>query len=151
MKYTLETLRTIRKNTLNAMEGLSVEELCKVPTGFKNSVLWNAAHNMVSLQLLVYARSSVASKVSQELIDKYRKGTEGPTSVSEEEISQIKSLMLSTVDDLEKDLANGVFNSYDEYLTSFGVNLTSAEEAIKFDCVHEGLHLGYIMAMKKSI
>merc|ERR1712194_272502 len=101
------------------------------------------------MQLLVYHFSGLPMHVSQKWIDMYRKGTfaqqEGNITIPE-----LKKLMNSTVNQLHLDLKNDIFLAYKSYTTSFGITLNSAEEAISFNNIHEGLHLGYMMAMIKK-
>ena len=52
---------------------------------------------------------------------------------------------------MEEDYHKGVFKTYNEYTTSYNVTLNNIEKAIMFNNVHEGLHLGYIMALKKAL
>ena len=85
------------------------------------------------------------------MIEKYKKGTIASGTISKSEIEEIKILLIKTVDWLEEDFSNGIFKSFDEYPTSYNVTLNSTEDAINFNNVHEGLHLGYIMAMKKMV
>ena len=52
---------------------------------------------------------------------------------------------------MQQDYDNGLFTEYSEYTTSYNITLSSAEDAIAFNNVHEGLHFGYIMGLKKAI
>jgi len=52
---------------------------------------------------------------------------------------------------LEKDHAAGKFKSFQPYKTSAGVPLNDVEDAIAFNHFHEGIHLGYILALRKVI
>jgi hypothetical protein len=52
---------------------------------------------------------------------------------------------------LREDYQHGVFKSYKEYPTSYGFELKSIDDAIIFNNVHESLHLGTIMALKKLV
>ena len=52
---------------------------------------------------------------------------------------------------LESDYSNTIFSNYNSYTTSYNITLSSIEEAIQFNNVHDGLHFGYIMALKKVI
>ena len=51
----------------------------------------------------------------------------------------------------QKDYDAGCFTSYNSYTVSTKSTLTNVEEAIEFNNFHEGIHLGYILAMKNSI
>ena len=52
---------------------------------------------------------------------------------------------------LIEDYNNSIFQNFSEYPTSYNFTLNSVEDAIQFNNVHEGLHFGYIMAIKKAI
>lgn len=144
-------LRITRNNILSLMEGLSTEQLNKIPEGFNNNIIWNIAHNIVVQQLLIYKLSSTDMRVSDEMVEKYKKGSKPSHQVSEDEIKSIKDLLIKTVDWLEEDYASGIFKNYKEYTTSYNITLTSTEEAIVFNNTHEGLHLGYAIALRKLV
>ncbi len=151
MHHQFEIFKTTRQNVLKAIEGLSLEQLNQIPDNFNNNIIWNVAHILVTQQLLVYGRSGVPFTISSELIEKYRKGTKATNNVSAEEVEEIKSLMISTVPTTIEDYSNGKFDQYNQYPTSYNVVLNTADEAISFNNVHAGLHLGYIMALKRII
>ena len=151
MKNNFNILRTTRTNILNSIKDLTIDQLNKIPPGFGNNIIWNVAHIIVTQQLLVYKLSGVEPKISDEMIEKYKKGTMADSNVSESEIESIKGLLLSTVDWIEEDYSNEIFKSFNEYPTSYNIVLNSTEDAILFNNVHEGLHFGYIMAMKKVV
>lgn len=149
MKNQFNILRITRNNVLNSIKDLSLDQLNKVPTGFGNNIIWNVAHIIVTQQLLVYKLSGSTPRISSEMIEKYKKGTEATTNTGQSEVDEIKSLLIKTVDWLEEDYTAKVFTSFNEYPTSYNIVLNSTEEAINFNNVHEGLHFGYLMAMKK--
>ena len=151
MDQQFEILLITRKNVLNAIKDLSIEELNKVPSGFNNNIIWNVGHNLVTQQLLVYKLSGQSPIIPNELIDKYRKGSSGSISVSENEINEIKGLLISTGKIMQQDYNSSLFTEYSEYTTSYNITLDSIEKAIAFNNVHEGLHFGYIMALKRAL
>jgi hypothetical protein len=89
--------------------------------------------------------------IKDEIVDNYRKGSKPTESVSEKEIADFKKVSLELVTKMESDLESETDLKYTTYTTSFNVTLNSIEDAIKFNNVHEGLHLGYAMAMKKLV
>lgn len=149
MKTVIAQLRQTRENMMAFFEK-NEDKAHIVPSGFNNSLYWNFAHCVVTQQLLHYKLSGNDMIVEQEIVEKYRKGTkfsgEIPSSI---EVGRIKDLALTAIDALEKDYANGLFKSYNDYPTSFKVTLSSIEDALTFNLIHEGLHLGYMMAMVK--
>ena len=144
-------LRQTRQRFLDLIEGLEQEQLEMIPQGFSNNILWNFGHVIATQQLLCYGRSNVAMPIAQEFIDLYRKGTAPNGNLNASELEEMKALAMSSVDQMEKDYEAGIFQTYSEYQTSYGILLKDLEEAIDFVCVHEALHLGYAMAQRKCI
>lgn len=139
----------------NILEGFlnqfSLDELNKIPDGFSNNLIWNIAHVIVTQQLLVYGNSQLPMLVSDEMVAKYRKGTKAEHDVNQEEVNEIRSLLFSTLEKTQDDYFNGHFKNYIEYTVSTKSTLTNVEEALEFNNFHEGIHLGYILALKKLI
>lgn len=144
-------MQQTRSNFLALVEGLSLEQLNKNPQGFSNNIAWNFGHIIVTQQLLCYTVPGFEAKMPQELIDKYRKGTKPDGDIDADELEQLMQFSVSLFEILGKDYNAGFFTSYKTYMSSYGVELTSIEDAIKFLTVHEGLHFGYAMALKKLV
>ena len=51
----------------------------------------------------------------------------------------------------KEDYQKGLFKKYTEYTVSTKSILTSIDEALAFNNSHEGIHFGYILAMKKIL
>ena len=58
---------------------------------------------------------------------------------------------VNLIGQLQEDVRKDLFANYTSYKTMFGVELTNIDDAIKYVSSHEGLHLGYAMALKKVI
>ena len=133
------------------LDGFSLEELNKAPKGFNNNLFWNIAHLVVTQQLLTYNLSGLPMLISDEMVKKYRKGSKVETEVAQEEVNQIKELLFSTLEKTKQDYKNGLFKNYKEYTVTTKSTLSNIEQAIEFNNFHEGIHLGYILAMKKHL
>ncbi len=123
MDQEFEILLITRKNLLNSIKDLSIDELTKIPNGFNNNIIWNAGHNLATQQLLVYKLSGQSPVIPGELIEKYRKGTSAPKNVSENEINEIKGLLISSAKLMQQDYDSGLFTEYSEYTTSYNITL----------------------------
>lgn len=132
-------------------ENCSLDELNKVPEGFNNNIIWNLAHVIVTQQLLVYGLSGLPMKTNDALVAKYRKGTKVEGNATQQDVDDIKSLLFSTLEQTQKDYEKGVFKSYNTYTTSTNSTMKNVEEAIAFNNFHEGIHLGYILALKRAL
>ena len=91
MKYAFEILNITRNNILSAIKDLSHEQLTVIPTGFKNNIIWNAAHVVVTQQLLCYKFSGLEMYLDSDFIDKYKKGSVGSSELTQEELDFILS------------------------------------------------------------
>lgn len=146
-----EIQHATRTNILSAIKDLTVEQLNQVPEGFNNSIIWNVAHVIVTQQLLVYGLSDCPFTIDNSLIERFRKGTSADKPLTESEIENLKSSLISTADACQKDYEKGIFKTYKTYPTSYNITLEAVEDGILFNNIHEGLHYGYIMAMKKLL
>ena len=149
--FSLNTLRQIRQNCLAITERYSHEQLQVIPRGFNNNLIWNLGHILVTQQLLHYGLAQQPLRIPKEWVSKYRKGTRPEGQVSPEEVTDIRSALIHTVDQLGKDLRTNMFDQYKPYPTSTGVELTNIEEALLFNHLHEGIHLGSLLAIRKLV
>ena len=151
MKKVLEQILQTRKALYLILKNTPKEQLLKIPEGFNNNIYWNIAHIVATQQGLMYGLSGVQTKMSTDLIAKFKKGTAPDGSASDEEIETIKKLIFSTLEDAMVDYENGVFTNFKEYTTSANVTLSNINEAITFNLYHEGLHLGSVLALMRVV
>ena len=151
MQRTFEITRTSRKIVSQFLDNYSLEQLNKIPNGFKNNLIWNIAHIVVTQQLLVYKFSGLPMLVSDELVQKYMKGTKPELDATQADVEEIKTLLTKTINQTEEDYDNGIFKNYQEYPTSTGFVLRNVEDAMVFNNFHEGLHIGIMMSLRKLI
>lgn len=151
MKNTISLLETNRNAFKFFLENYSLAQLNKIPEGFSNNIIWNIGHIVVVQQMLVYNLSGLPMMVSEEMVNKYRKGTAPQGDVSQEEINEIKALLFSTLEQTKKDFENDIFKNFNEFKTMTGFVIESAKTALEFNNFHEGVHLGIILSLKKFI
>lgn len=151
MNALFELTATSRKMAAAYLENYSLAQLNTIPDGFSNNLFWNIAHIVVTQQLLVYKLSGLPMHVSEEFVEKYKKGSKPEHTATQEEVALVKSLLFSTLEQTQKDYENKVFQDYSEYPTSTGFTLHTVEEAMQFNAFHEGLHLGIMMSIRKLI
>ncbi|MCP4054284.1 MULTISPECIES: DinB family protein [Mesoflavibacter] len=151
MDFAFDTTLKSRKFLKDLLENLTLEQLNKVPEGFNNNIIWNVAHTIVTQQLLVYNLSAIPMIISDELVEMYRKGTKVERDVTQAEVDLIKGLLFSTIEKTKEDYENRIFQTYHEYTVTTKSTLTNVDEAIAFNNFHEGIHLGYVLALKRCI
>ena len=151
MKTQFDVLRISRELVTKELDGLTLDQIHTIPTGFKNNIAWNVAHLVVTQQLLHYKLSNLDCLCPDELIASYKKGTVPTKNFTEEEFEEVKDLLLGLPDVLQEDFEAGIFENFSAYPTSTGLVLDSIETAIVFNNFHEGIHYGIIRAIKKFL
>ncbi len=151
MNKSFEILLQHRKVLHHYLKETPLETLNAIPSGFRNNIFWNIAHSVVTQQLLTYGLSNATPLVPQTLIDQYRKGTVPKQDVTSEEVTEVHRWLFKTVERSAEDFQLGTFRHFRQYTTATKVVLNRIEDAIEFNNFHEGLHLGYIMALQKSV
>ncbi|MCO6491351.1 MAG: hypothetical protein J5I98_23235 [Phaeodactylibacter sp.] len=79
------------------------------------------------------------------------KGTRPEGAYGQEEAVFIKGNLRPTAQQAALDCERGLFQEFKACETSYGIKPNTIEEAIQFNNVHEGLHLGYMMALRKRV
>lgn len=128
-----------------------MSQLNEIPAGFNNNILWNAAHVVATMDILIYSSSGTRSSVDPNLVTNYKKGTSPGDDKDKVFIDNIKSILITSLDELKADCEKEVFGSYNERVTSYGVKLTTLENAISFNNVHEGMHYGQIKMLQRLV
>jgi hypothetical protein len=152
MNKAIETIRQTRKNVLEYVKDLTIEQLNYIPNGFNNNVAWHLGHVIAAQQGVCYKRSgNTLMHISDEFFMAFKPETKPEKFISADEIDEIKTLLFSTIDKLETDYKNQIFGPHTPWVTRYGVSINNLDEAINFLPFHEGLHFGYIMALKRTV
>lgn len=147
----IDTLRNPRKLILETLKDYTIEQLNKVPEGFNNNIIWNLGHIVASQQGICYKRSGLEIVVPEDFFDTYKSGSKPERFINQEEYEELKTLFISTLDKLEEDLDAGIFVNYTSVMTRYNVELNSIEDGVSFLPFHDGLHIGYIMSLRKLV
>ena len=147
--YKIQSLKKIRSLSLQIMQDLSLEQLNYVPSGINNNIIWNAGHLIAAQQGICYMRAGLPTMITDDFYSAYKPGTKPATTLGEEEVSYIKKLLLTSIDQFEADLEKDLFGNYMPWTTRFGMDLRNIDDAVDFLPFHEGMHLGYMMALRR--
>lgn len=151
MNYHFQAHKAVRKNLLEVLQDLSLDDLLYIPDGFNNNIYWNIAHIVATQQLLHYYLSGNPFRIDKYWVETYKKGTLPNLDVQASEVEDLAFLLTETSKILLKDYDAELFSDYTPYSTSFGLDLKSIQDAIIFNNMHESLHYGYILAQKRAI
>ncbi len=151
MNTAINTLLTLRKSLNDLTKDLNIEQLNKIPPGFNNNIIWNIGHVIATQQGLCYSRSGLPTIISESFFSMYKSGSKPERFIEDKEVIQMRGLLTSSIEQLEKDYQENVFEKYSSLTTRYGVVLSNIDEAINFLPFHEGFHMGYVLSLKRLV
>jgi hypothetical protein len=151
MDTTFNINQSSRNTIATILENHTLDQLNTIPEGFSNNLIWNIGHIIVVQQMLVYKLSGLPMMVSEDMVDKYKRGSKPEHSVTREEVDTFKKLLWSTVEQTKKDFAIGIFKNFTEFTSLTGYTMKSAKDAMEFNNYHEAIHTGIMMQIRKFI
>lgn len=140
-----------RNSLMKFLDAYTHDQLTNIPSNFNNSIFWNIGHLLVTPQLICYRRCGLEIEIDSEIVKRYGKGSRPGDEVAVSEIKYVKDHLINSFLKIENDYKKGMFQEYDPYMTSTGIELTCIEDALRFSAFHDGIHLGIILSLKKLI
>lgn len=147
----IDQIKNTRLFILDLVRDLSIEQLNKIPDGFNNNIIWNIAHLTAAQQNLCYSRPGLLPAVADQYISPFLSGTKPNAVIHPVEMENIYKILLTSIDQFKVDDENNLFLKFDQWDKRYGMTLKTIEDAINFIPFHEGMHIGYIMALKKLV
>lgn len=151
MHTEIDILRKARLKMLEKINELSIEQLNEIPDGFNNNIIWNMGHLLASQESIMYKRSGQVLNVEQSFVDSYKNGSRPVAKIEVAEVQYIKNLLLSSLDNIEDDLVQGIFNNYIPWTVSIGIEINTKEDGLSFLPYHEGLHQSVIQIIARKV
>ena len=139
MKKQFEILKTTRKNTIALLDSCNKEELVKIPTNYNNNILWNAAHNLVTLQLLCYKISENPLNIDNKFIDAFRKGRAYIVANLHDKRDEQATI-------IKKELSKVIGYKAVDYLNGYMTKIAAGNTADAFHALSEGY--GFVMSLQ---
>lgn len=150
--FALDAARRIQSELI---EGLDAKALTTVPQGWRNHLLWHIGHLTYVQQALIYGLSGTPMPMDGSLFKAFSSWFGRGSSPLEWENQPDSTAVLKAHDhywrSMADDLAVGRFKGYKPYTTAMGVRLSTVEEALAFNNVHEGIHYGLMVRLKGDL
>ncbi len=142
-----------RKAFIQLIESLTTDELNQIPEGFRNNIVWNFGHIVVTTPVLCYVRTGIWENASAiKYLNDFKKDSIPSRNINEEEIAELKALAISTIETMREDYSKGVFGDTKPFATgTYGAEMNSIEEVLITSVGHDNIHLGYALAQRKLI
>jgi uncharacterized damage-inducible protein DinB len=145
----LDTIKQPRLMILSILEKYTHEQLNTNPAGFNNNIAWNLGHMLAAQLGICYKRAGL--EVDESFYQTYKPESKPEGPITQQQLDEIKEKLISSLDQLEQDLRAGLFTNYPSWTTRYGVVISNIDDAISFLPFHEGLHVGYIMSLRKLV
>lgn len=156
---TLETLieQTLgtRQMIVQLLKSIPTEQADTIPPTWKNNARWHAGHLLITPALLTHGLLQEPLGVPEEYRGWFAKGTSPadwpdtaalPTYADlVDEIVPLSGRLLESI----KDRAEQPF--LQPYTTSVGIVLKTPGEAMNFSMMHDGIHLGMLLALRRAM
>ncbi len=151
LEFAFHALEKTRDNIRSVFLSIPQKQRNTIAPGFSNTLNWNLGHVVVTSELLTYKLAGLPITTSMRQLAGFRNGSSGETRTSPEEEEQLLRVLKEFPDRLRKDYDSGQFTGFEPYTTGYGTHLTRIEDALIFIGYHEGLHLGYMMGIRKAL
>ncbi|MFT3750223.1 MAG: DinB family protein [Agriterribacter sp.] len=154
MDTRIEKIKKMRAFLISQIAALTIEQLNTIPGGFNNNIIWNITHLICAQQGICYVRSGQEAIVPGKFIAPFFTGTKPERYIDPNEIQEIKSLFISTIDQLQTDYDKKIFDSYTpspNIFKLYGIEIKDIDDALAFILYHEGYHSGCILALRKLV
>jgi hypothetical protein len=151
MESTFKTWETGRQHMLTFFDNYTLEQLNKIPEGFSNNLIWNLGHVIVAQQSLYYKISGLETSLSPEFTEAYKPGSRPTGQTTQDEVDEIKALMMELLHKTKEDYKNGLFKIFNPRKTLTGFQLDTLEDAIEFNNYHEAMHYGMMLNIRKFV
>jgi hypothetical protein len=148
----LRHARAVRGFTTMATQDLSNEQLIHIPAGSRNNILWNVGLAITDQCNMLYTPSGIAVPLPDGYHAWFDPGT-SPAGWSDNlpDPAGVLETAKTLVATVERDFAGGRFVDFDPTAFDGGLRVNSVVEAINYCTIHEAIHLGVILTLRKLV
>lgn len=154
MNKQVEKIKGFRVWLLKQVDSLTTQQLNNIPPGYNNNIIWNLGHLTSVVQTVCYVRAGLPITIDDKYFSPYMSGTKPDRFIDDQEIKDIKELIITSIDMLQTDLDKKIFQSYTPSVMIpkvYGFEVNTIDEAINYLLYHEGYHSGCIISLKHLV
>ncbi len=159
-RHNLAIIGATRRLMVDLLKEHSLEQINRIPPGFSNNLIWNAAHVAVGLHSVVFRRNNASDQEmavmayyppSDAQIAGYSKGTRPTEDVDQAFVDMVCQQLLETTwfDTLRPEFL--LPDRYSSWTTMWGVELHDAGQGLTYINMHEGMHFGVCLGLRKAL
>lgn len=146
-----KTVRATRQYLLQHLQDLTEAQWLQVPDKAGHNILWNAGHVVYSEIHLTYDRCGLPWGVPKTYEALFKGGSSPKDWQSTPSIDEVLGHLKNGPDHLYAAYSTGKMDKYEPIELVKGYSLVNIEDALAFNCMHEGVHNGMIMELRKLV
>lgn len=147
----LKNLVAMRIRSHQLIDGLSDEQLLRVPEGLRNNILWNLGHVITDECNMLYEPSGLEFPIPANYKSLFDPETSPADWPSPPPIKEVLAQSRDMTKILIADYKGGKFEHFQPYELAKGYSLDSIEEAIAYHTLHECVHSGVILTIRRLV
>lgn len=147
----IRNMRAMRIYAHQLLEGLTSEQLMVVPNGAANSILWNVGHVCTDQVNMLYAPAGLPSPLPDEFHEWFDPGTTPTEWGVEPPLQAVLTASRELNTTVVRDYEGRKFRDFTPYSLTEGYSVDSIEEAIAYHTIHEGMHIGVILTLRRFV
>ncbi|AFM39133.1 hypothetical protein Desaci_0016 [Desulfosporosinus acidiphilus SJ4] len=142
-EYLFDQLKVVRNNTLNAVKGLSENQVDKIPAGFNNNIRWNLGHIYLVQERFAFGFTEIPMLLPEGFLGLFGKDTKpSDWTIQPPSLNELIKLLEDQTDRIQEAFKERL----DEVLAApwtmpSGLTLKTVREFLTFSMYHEGMHV----------
>lgn len=143
--------RGIRSYLLHVTHDMTFDELCNVPTGAANNVLWNLGHVLTDECNMLYTPAGAPSPLPASFHSAFDPGSSPSQWSTPPEPDEIRKRLSERCEHLQRDHQEGRFEQYKPVTMDDGITLNNFQDALAHCLMHEAMHIGVCITLKRIV
>ena len=144
----INQMKLIRSRTLKAIEEIDEGIMDSIPANYNNSIQWHIGHILIVRERLCLLWIGEAISLPEEYSTWFGNGTKPADWQS---APPSAAVLISQLREQDERLISLISGRLDEVLNKPFQGMDQLWEIVNYSNYHEGYHLGFVQAMKRSI
>lgn len=140
-------MESIRSRMLAQLENVSEELADRIPAGFNNNIRWNLGHILTIHDMLIFQLNNEKSGFPADYPALFKNGTKP---ADWQQTPPALEVLTQQLEEQMKQIRETFSGRLDQEAAKPFREMKTIGEIINFSFYHEGLHTGFIWAMKKA-
>ena len=147
----IKAIHEMRAFTLTSIKGVTEPQFLTIPDSFNNHILWNIGHTLFDQCYELYHSSGVSLPVPEAYADRFRSGSSPREWAAQPDCSEVLEHFQALNDTIVSDYEQGAFSGFQPYELDDDTPVDTIEESILFDLMHQAMHAGSVLALRKLV